>query len=179
MLPKSKLTEDNYALLGWVAKTHGLKGNIVIKLKEELRLQSKIFPPIFIEIQAGSFIPFKINKFQLGPHLTLNIKLDGVDSCEQAQELKQKKIWVEKKYKNHLFIIETNDFIGFKIKNITEYDCFIENIIKMGATKVFQTTICNKEVLLPAGDDLIEKIDLQKKEIYLKIPPGLIDIYLT
>ncbi len=169
---------EKYTFLGWVSKTHGLKGNIIIKLVEEILFQTKIIPAIFIEMQPSSFIPYKVEKFQVGQNQTLNIKLEGIDTCEQGQALKQKKMWVEKKYDKQLFAINSTDLVGFKIQNIPEVECYIEQIVNMGINKVFITTINKKEVILPAGEDLIEKIDHKKKEIFLKIPPGLIDIYL-
>ena len=37
----------------------------------------------------------------------------------------------------------------------------------------------DKEILVPAIDEIFEKIDRENKTIYINAPDGLIDIYLS
>jgi 16S rRNA processing protein RimM len=40
-------------------------------------------------------------------------------------------------------------------------------------------TYLNKEVLIPVTDEIVTRVDHKMKELYVELPDGLLDIYLT
>ena len=54
----------------------------------------------------------------------------------------------------------------------------VENVIDMAANPLLQLDKNGVEVLLPIFDGLVQKVQRKKKELYVKAPEGLIDLYL-
>ena len=50
--------------------------------------------------------------------------------------------------------------------------------MKRYAQALFEIDHDGKEVLIPISDDLIEKVDREKKDIRITAPEGLIELYL-
>ena len=51
-------------------------------------------------------------------------------------------------------------------------------MIDMAANPLLQLNKNGVEVLLPIFDGLVQKVQRKKKELYVKAPEGLIDLYL-
>jgi 16S rRNA processing protein RimM len=49
----------------------------------------------------------------------------------------------------------------------------------MTANALLQLDVNGTEILVPIFDGLIQKVLRKKKELYIKAPEGLIDLYLT
>jgi 16S rRNA processing protein RimM len=49
----------------------------------------------------------------------------------------------------------------------------------MTANPLLQVNFNGTEILIPIFEGLIEKVVRKKKELYIKAPEGLIDLYLT
>ena len=54
----------------------------------------------------------------------------------------------------------------------------VENVIDMAANPLLQLDKDGVEVLLPIFDGLVQKVQRKKKELHVKAPEGLIDLYL-
>jgi 16S rRNA processing protein RimM len=55
----------------------------------------------------------------------------------------------------------------------------VADVIDMTANPLLQLDFNGTEILVPIFDGLIQKVLRKKKELYIKAPEGLIDLYLT
>ena len=72
------------------------------------------------------------------------------------------------------------NFIGYKVIDSEKGDVgIVQAVVTMTAQPIFQIKFGKKEVLIPAVDHIIQKIDRENKTIYVESPEGLINIYLS
>lgn len=170
----------DYSKVGKIRNTHGLEGNVIIKHDFEGVNVFKNLDHIFIELLKGSFIPYFIgDKKQLDKTEVL-IKLEEVDSVEEARFILNKEVWIEKELFKKIKPKNVDlDFVGFsiidlKFKNLGK----IEQLMEMPKQVLAVVTYQGKEVLIPLIDQTIISIDPHKKEIHVDLPEGLLGIYL-
>lgn len=172
----------DYAYIGRLGTTHGLNGQMYLthKLKGKNILKKLSF--LFIEIRNESYIPYKIDSCQITSNEDAIVVLDDVYTLEDAKQLIGKKVYIESSLYEKLQPADLHmNFTGFKLYDATSDKLIgtIADILEYPSQLLAQIFIDDKEVLLPIVESQIKHIHLQKKEISIEIPEGLIDIYLN
>jgi 16S rRNA processing protein RimM len=73
-----------------------------------------------------------------------------------------------------------HEVIGFKVFDAQHGAIgVVEDVIDMTSNPLLQINFNGTEILVPIFDGLIQKVVRKKKELYIKAPEGLIDLYLT
>lgn len=163
--------------IGYISKTHGLKGHVILRLNELINIDKEGIKSIFLDIN-GSQVPYFIEECR--PNNTgYIIKLETIDTVDTSKKLIGKKAFALTD-----FILENdeslNEFIGYaiidtklgNIGNISEVDEKTDNAI----VKVIHPS--GVEIILPFNDDFIVEIDDDLKTIEFNAPEGLIEMYL-
>lgn len=163
--------------IGYISKTHGLKGHVILRLNELINIDEEGIKSIFLDIN-GSQVPYFIEECR--PNNTgYIIKLETIDTVDTSKKLIGKKAFALTD-----FILENdeslNEFIGYaiidnklgNIGNISEVDEKTDNAI----VKVIHPS--GVEIILPFNDDFIVEIDDDLKTIEFNAPEGLIEMYL-
>jgi 16S rRNA processing protein RimM len=162
------------AEVGYVSKTHGVKGQLVI-------IQSQNFTEddvkvVFLEVN-GSKVPYFVLDFKnVGNNLI--VSFEDVENVEKAKLLCGKALFIEKR-----FIEEEepeDNWLGFELID-QKYGSLgtIKEVADNGQQLILTLNFKSKEVILPMVDDFIEKIDLEAHKVWYSAPDGLIDIYLN
>lgn len=165
--------------IGQIVNTHGVKGEIkVYPYTDDIENLSKL-KKIFLDSDL------KLEYLVRGSKIIKNMivfKLDGVDTIEQTKDLMQKYIYIKKKEikEENTYYIE--DLINLDIYTAEDSNDFskasyfgkLVQIFNIGANDVYEVKTENNVVYLPAIKDVILKIDLENKRIYVKIMEGLI-----
>lgn len=164
--------------IGYISKTHGLKGHIILRLNELINIDEDAIKSIFLDIN-GSQVPYFIEECR--PNNTgYIIKLETIDTVDTSKKLIGKKAFALSD-----FVLENDEslkeFIGYaiidtklgNIGNILEVDEKTDNAI----VKVIHPS--GVEIILPFNDDFIIEIDDDLKTIEFNAPEGLIEMYLS
>jgi 16S rRNA processing protein RimM len=162
--------------IGYISKTHGLKGHVILRLNELVNIDENI-KSIFLDLN-GSQVPYFVEDCR--PNNTgYIIKLETIDVVDTSKKLIGKKAFALSD-----FILEEDEslkeFIGYaiidsklgNIGNITDVDEKTDNAI----IKVIHPS--GVEIILPFNDDFIVEIDDDLKTIEFNAPEGLIEMYL-
>ena len=166
--------------IGSVLKTKGLKGEMQLYIDFEGIEKVKI-TSLFIDM-AGKMVPYFVSSLK---HLQKNqayLYLEDVDTIEKANMLVKKDIYLPNKLKpkkskdeftlkdvkGFIAVDETHGELG-EIIDVAEYP---QQLI---ATVNYK----NKEVLFPLNVDIIKGMDVEGNEIYIDLPDGLLDVYLS
>lgn len=164
--------------IGYISKTHGLKGHVILRLNNDINIDDEKITAIFLEL-TGSQVPYFIQEISAN-NVGYIVKLEGIDNVETSKKLVGKKAFCLED-----FIIEDenslSEFIGYTIIDkrhgdigkIVEIDDKTANVI----IKVLHST--GAEIILPFNDDLIEEIDDDLQTIKFEAPEGLIEMYLS
>ncbi len=170
--------EDCY-FLGKITRTHGLQGNVILKLDtDQPELYNKL-ESVFLEIN-GLLVPFFVEKqsWQKGDTKILLFKNSTPALAEQAVgknvflPLSTLPVLTGKQFYFH-------EVIGFSILDENDRDCGkIKEINDQTAQHYFVLTLRGKEVVIPIIKDWILDVSREKKTIKMNLPEGLIDVFL-
>jgi 16S rRNA processing protein RimM len=69
--------------------------------------------------------------------------------------------------------------LGFTVHDEEQGELgIIEEVIEMPMQVLAKVVIRGKEALLPLNEQSLVKVDKKKQVVYLRLPEGLLDIYL-
>jgi len=161
--------------IGYVAKTHGLKGEVTLNMSEDVDFNT--FKSVFIE-QQGSLVPYFISSFSDRGDKVF-IKFDDIDTSEKATLLKGSSIFLPKEVRPKLKRGEFYDdeVIGFTVidENLGELGEITE-VSSAGPNRLLTLLFNGKEVLIPVNSPFVISSNKTKKIIKVVLPDGFLDI---
>ncbi|MFZ9587768.1 MAG: ribosome maturation factor RimM [Crocinitomicaceae bacterium] len=167
--------------LGIIAKLHGFKGEVSLFLDVSNPAEYATLDAVFIEID-GSLIPFFVENIKIKTKGFVAVKFQGVDTEKDAQRLLKKQVFLPEAFLQELdqTSFYDHEIIGFTVIDHLRGDVgIVENVIDMAANPLLQLNKNGVEVLIPIFDGLVQKVQRKKKELHVKAPDGLIDLYLN
>ena len=142
----------NLNLVGVATKPQALKGQFRIKpeilnLKEFKRFNSLTIDNKEYEIEAVTLR----DTFVI-------VKLKGIDTCEQAESFRNKKVFAEMEV-----VVEDNfDIIGFAVEIKGEVIGKVTEINNYGSKDICTISTNNGDIMLPLIDNLIVSVNEEK-----------------
>lgn len=165
--------EDVYKI-GRLGKAHGVKGEVSFQFTDDI-FDSVDADYLVLDVD-GILVPFFMEEYRFRNDSVCLVKFCDVDTQQRAQELTGCDVYFPRALAEEaeetpslsslvgFEIVRVSD--GFAIGKITAIDDTTQNIL-------FEL---EDGTLIPASDELIENIDVNKKEIIMNIPEGLLDI---
>jgi 16S rRNA processing protein RimM len=170
------LDRDLFLLIGKIVNAHGVEG--AVKVYSYAGSSSAFNPGSMILVKnttdpSEKFYRIKSSK----PYKRFVILiLDGIDSRNLADNLKGCELFIERAMLPEL---EENTYYWEDVIGLSVYtadDVFlgrIESIIETGSNDVYVVTNGKREVLVPAMESVVLKIDLDRKTMKVNLPEGL------
>ena len=170
---------ENLIRIGRLNKTFGLKGHIRVFVEPEFFPRLKRPEVLFLASKNKSlpYFPDEIEFDETGHGM---LHFEDVKDKTTADFLVGKEVYIEEKFlKRQKSIQSPADFIGFKLIDAGHGDLgVLDNFFELPQHDLGQFILKGKEVLFPWNQEVVLQIDKKKKVILLKLPDGLIDIYL-
>ena len=168
------MKKEECFFLGYISRKHGYKGEFNIKL--ESTPKHKELGHLFIEMN-GNLVPFFIDSFRMKKETIALVKLEDINSEEDAQSLIGKEIYLPLEFLDETQQNELHTLIGFEVVDATHGNIGkVTNILDNSAQELFQIDNGTQEILIPITEEFIQKIE--GNTLYLQTPEGLIDLYL-
>ena len=162
-------------LIGKIVGIHGIKGTNKLRSYAE---SLSVFSPgssVLIRDLLGRETSYKINWVK--PHTGIPlISLKGITNCDQAKTLIGGELFIPQ---SQLPVLDEDtyywfDLIGIEVYTKTEeFLGRIESILETGSNDVYVVKKHEKEVLIPALESVVLKIDLERKRMQVDLPEGL------
>lgn len=169
-----------YFKIGKLVAVHGLKGELLLKHELGKKTSLKGLVAVFIEDKKDSFLPWFIESTKIKSEEEVYIKLEGINTREQAIPLTQKQLWVpEGDFKKLAAKSAPASLLGYTIINNGESLGEILELIEQPHQLLCRLEINGKEVLIPLHEGTLEKVNHKKKEVNVDLPDGLLDIYMS
>ena len=165
--------------MGYVHKSHGINGEVVIRFQEEYYETLEEYPILLMEID-NLLVPFFIAEEGLRFKSSESVitRLEWIDSDAKAKGLCGKAVFVSKEE-----VIESEDemsphaLVGYlllgeemgPVGTIIDVHDYAGNLLLL-------VDYLGKEVLIPLNEELIINIDEGSREIELRIAEGLLDL---
>ncbi len=167
-----------YFKIGKFISVHGLKGELLLKHSFGKKTSLKGLQAVFIEEKKDSFIPWFIESAKIKNGEETYIKLEGIDTREDAIKLIQKETWLpETDFKKFAAKSAPAALLGYVIYNEKESLGEILEVIEQPHQLLCRLEINGKEALIPLNESSLRKIDHANKKVIVELPEGLLEIY--
>lgn len=165
--------------LGYISKTHGVKGEVVLLLDVDDSSRYKKIESLFIEMNEKLLL-FTIQNIRVGNNKAI-VKLEGIDKIEQAQQLNKSSVYLPLSFlpnlgeKNFYF----HEIIGYQVNDLHYGNIGnVEAVLEYPHQNLLQVMgITGKQILIPVRNEYIVKVNREHKQLCVNAPEGLIDIY--
>ena len=169
---------NQYFKIGKLAASHGLKGDLVLQHNLGKKTSLKGLEAIFLEQGTDNFMPYFITGTSIKNDIEIFIKLEGIDTKESARKLTPKEVWLaEEEFMKFAAKSSPIALLGFSMINDGENLGEILEVIEQPHQILCSILLNGKEALIPVHEDSLEKIDKKKRQVFVKLPDGLLDIY--
>ena len=167
---------DDCFKVGYVAKTHGLKGEVTIFMSMDCPdpRELKLF---FIEINQN-LVPHFIQSISVKGDKAF-VKLEDVDTQEAASALKSCSIYLPKTERPKLSRGEfyNEEVVGFEVIDAENGPLgVVKEVFEHGLSRHLVVIRNGKEVMIPTNGPFIRGINKAKKKITVALPDGFLNI---
>lgn len=169
-----------YFKIGKIVSAFGLTGELVIthSLGQKTNLKGQL--TIFIEDRKDSFIPYFIETTRVKSETEIYLKLEGINTRENALLLLQKEIWLpEPDFKKFAAKSAPISLLGYQLFDGKNPVGEIVEVIEQPHQVLCKVMIGDNEALIPVHQETLIDIDNKKKQVYLELPAGLLELYLN
>ena len=168
--------------IGRIGKPHGVKGEMNFMFDDDVFDRTDA-DYIIIETE-GILVPFFFEEYRFRNDDTAIIKLEGIDTQEQAREFTNCPVFFERSMAENAED-DSSLFSSQKSRQIVGFTIIDAQTGKsIGTVKDIDDSTINvllvieddnrNEVLIPASEDLIDAVDVQRQTITMSIPDGLL-----
>jgi 16S rRNA processing protein RimM len=166
--------------IGYVVKTHGLKGEVTISLNgysaEDLKSIQEVYP-LFIEIN-NRLIPHFIQSVS-DKGTKAFVKFEDVNSVEEASMLAKRPLYLQKaaRPKSQRGEFYDDEVVNFGVtdENLGQLGNIVE-VTQAGPNRLLVVDYQGRELMIPVNSPFIRRINKSKKEITVNLPEGFLDI---
>jgi 16S rRNA processing protein RimM len=167
--------ESELIAIGKVIRTHGIHGGLRVRYYNENKNLFSSYRRILLMVPGGHPKPFAVTEARIHRNLVI-VQLENVESIDQAERLVGASILVEKAALPALEEGEYywTDLIGMDVRTESGDPVGkIEDIILTGGTDVFVIKKGEKEILIPANDEVIRKVDIVARHMTVCLLEGM------
>ena len=161
-----------FLIVGYILAPWGIRGEVKVEVVTD-------FPERFAPRKVVYLNTRPLEIESCHPHKQhLVVKLDTIDSVEDAEKLRGQDLTIPRSELYHLPQGQyyTFQIIGLKVVT-TEGELLghITEIMTTGSNDVYIVEGKRGEILIPAIEDVVKSIDLQKGEVVIEAIKGLLD----
>ena len=178
------MTLDETYQLGYIIKTHGLRGHVVAHFDVDDTAAYAKLKTVHLALASTptKLVEYQIEKVQPQSGSKVLLKLRGIERIEEAEPLRGSQLHLPltqlPELEDDQFYF--HDVIGFTVidENLGVLGT-VENFYELPQQDMLAMRYQGQEVLIPVVDELVSHADQAKKEIYVNLPDGLLDVYLN
>ena len=165
--------EDVYRI-GQIGKSHGVKGELSFHFEDDVFDRTDA-DYLILEVD-GILVPFFFEEYRFRTDVTAYIKFCDVDTEVQARELTGSEVFFPRSVAHQDGACRSwAQLLGFSLIDATTG-------LQIGVIQSIDNTTLNvlfeleDGKLIPANEELITDIDGEKRQIFITLPKGLLDL---
>ena len=173
------MRKEDCFLLGTITRKHGYAGGLIIKLDTDRPENYYEMESVLLDM-GKELIPFFIAKTEVHKPDQIRVEFEGIKSAE-ANALLGRDLYLPLSF---LPKLDGKKFYYHEIENFKAVDQekgeigMIAYVIDRQAQPIIVVKQGENEILIPATNDIIIRIDRAEKVMYFQCPEGLLDLYL-
>ena len=170
---------DDCFQLGYIVKTHGTKGQVVAFFDVDYPEDYEDLESVFLE-QKGRLIPFFIALTEPVQKGRFIIKFEDINTIEQAETLRNTAIYLPL---DELPELEEDQFyfhevIGYQVIDQNHGPLgTVKDFYDMPQQQLMAMDYMGQEMLVPVMDEIVLRADHAAKQLHVKLPEGLLEVY--
>ena len=170
---------DDCFQLGYIVKTHGTKGQVVAFFDVDYPEDYEDLESVFLE-QKGRLIPFFIALLEPVQKGRFIIKFEDINTIEQAETLRNTAIYLPL---DELPELEEDQFyfhevIGYQVIDQNHGPLgTVKDFYDMPQQQLMAMEYLDQEMLVPVMDEIVLRADHDAKQLHVKLPEGLLEVY--
>ena len=171
MLTDRDFTSNGLVIVGRVLAPKGLNGEIQVEVLSDSPERFSSGGVLYVRGQ-----PHTIHHSSTMPRGRVAVRLEGIDSREQAEALRHDYLMVPE---DSVPSLPEGEFYHYQIIGISVYTGErehlgqISEIIETGSNDVYVVTLCGEELLIPALDEVIREVDVKAGTMTVDLPDGI------
>lgn len=162
-----------YYKIGYISKTHGLKGEVTINTLPECPDLASV-DTVYV---GDSYVPHFIEAISMKAEKAF-VKFEDINSIDTASELKGLSIFLPKAERPKLARGEfyNDEVVGFEVVEGETSLGKITDIMEAGPNRFLVFDHNGKEVLVPINGPFIKSVNKSKKRVTVELPEGFLDL---
>lgn len=171
------IKQEEVISIGKFTRTHGVKGEMAMSFFNDVFDRTDC--PYLICSMDGILVPFFIEEYRFKSDTVALIKFERIDTVEQARRFTNKEVFFPLKY------VPEDEEQPYTWASFIGYEVYDQAVGLVGKVSDFDDSTINvlfivertdgKEVLVPAQEALIDNIDHDNRQIFFRLPEGLIE----
>lgn len=165
-----------YLEIGQIVSTHGIKGEVRVNPWCDTPEFMKKFKTLYFDANGNKAV--KITACRPHGNVVI-IKLDGIDTVEEAQKLRNKTLYMNradaKLGKGDWFI---QDLIGCTVYDADDNEKTygkLTYVAETGANDIWFIENNGKEYIIPAIKDVVINVDVENESVFIRPLRGIFD----
>ena len=163
---------------GKISKPHGLQGEVHIILNPAVAQELKSGNPLFIDMD-GQRVPFFMETVDLVSDDQAIVKVEFINSVEEARKVSGHGVYLD--IQDASTVVDPPgdplELIAYKVFDqrmgeIGEVSDHIPNEMN----PVWVINWSGREIMIPATEAFIQKVDHKNKVLYLDLPEGIMEL---
>mgnify|MGYP002674618628 FL=1 len=172
------IRRDDVYKIGKLGKPHGVKGEITFAITDDVF--DRVDADYLVLDIDGILVPFYLEEYRFKNDDNVLVKFEDIDTQEQVRAYTGCEVY----FPRHLSDSDEEnmswtEIIGFQLVDAVSGRVVgtIDHVDDSTLNLLFEITSPEGEALLiPANNDLIEEVDIEKKMIRMAIPEGLLEL---
>lgn len=172
------IRRDDVYKIGKLGKPHGVKGEITFAITDDVF--DRVDADYLVLDIDGILVPFYLEEYRFKNDDNVLVKFEDIDTQEQVRAYTGCEVY----FPRHLSDSDEEnmswaEIIGFQLVDAVSGRVVgtIDHVDDSTLNVLFKITSPEGEALLiPANNDLIEEVDIEKKMIRMAIPEGLLEL---
>jgi 16S rRNA processing protein RimM len=167
--------------LGFLERTHGFKGEVVLQLDVDNPSHYKKLGSVYL-FKKGKLIPFFVSSSKLMGKDELLLKFEDIDDETSARDLLGSSVHLPAEA---LPPLRDDQYYYHELRGMQVIDDtlgpvgMVLDVYETPQQHLLAFEHQGKEVLCPLNDTLVYKVDKKAGSIHTRLPEGLIDVYLA
>ena len=163
--------------IGIFTRTHGVQGEVAMSFTDDIF--DRVECPYLLCSMDGILVPFFLEEYRFKGETIALIKVQRIDTVEQARVFINKEVFFPKCYANddETDNYSWNYFVGFSAED--EESGLLGKIVAVDDSTINVLFVIGRpvggEFLVPAQEVFITDIDYDKRRIMFHLPDGLLE----
>ena len=170
-------TDTFFFALGRIVKTHGIRGEVQVYSYSDVEYFLD-YKDIFVQGKYGDIVPQRVIKARVKKGQSVILALEGVVDRTQAGFFVGKEIFLDRAT---LPPLAEGEYYWHEIEGLSVVSAegeelgILSDVLATGAHDVYVVKGDKGEILVPAVEQMVKKIDLKKGVMVVDLPPGLVE----